>query len=74
MITEYSEGPAEAEEEQEVSASAEIVSKAIKDLVGFKDSDGLDHNTGDCLSTFLISGSTLEPKLKNNLAGEYVAG
>ena len=65
LITEYAAGPSEVEEDHEVSASAEIVSKAINVLVGFKDSDGLDDNTGDCLSTFLIAGSTLEPKLKN---------
>ena len=61
VITEDSDGPAEDQEDHEVSTTTEIVSKAIKDLVGFKDADGLDDNKGDCLSTFLISGSTLEP-------------
>ena len=54
----------ESDEENKVLDSTQVIAKAIKDLVGFQDGESVDNDPGETLSTFMIAGATLEPKLK----------
>ena len=50
-----------------------MISKAIKELVGFHDGESLKNDPGETLSTFMIAGPTLEAKLKANIwSKEYI--
>ena len=63
----YEESDEHSDDEEGVTSSSKIVSKALKDLVGFKDTESLEMDSGDVLASFMIAGSTLNSKVKSKI-------
>ena len=62
-----------SELEQEVAGSTQVITQAIKELVGFQDLDSSGIEQGEALSSFSILGATLDNKLKTKIwSQEYV--
>ena len=62
-----------SDDDEGVITSSKIVSKALKDFVGFKDAESLEKDSGDVSASFMIAGSTFNSKVKNKIWNcEYV--
>ena len=60
-----------SQEPEEVTNSPAIISRAIKDLVGFQDQ--AEYSSGDVLAPYLILGMTIDSNIKTKIgAKEYV--